>query len=451
MIVPVPIAVAFGESSLIPYFLIPAVPTIILGVFLRKRFPPTELSSGKAMALVSLAWIIFPFLSSIPFVFGSGMSFVDGYFESMAGVTATGLTMVENPATLASTMVFWRSFTQWVGGIGIVVLFLSAIIGSGKAARKMYVAEARTERLEPSIRETTRSLWKIYVFFTIIGAIGFFFAGMAPFEAVNHSMTGIATGGFSPNGNSFSGYGGGVLFVCVILMILGATSFAVHRKVLGGDWRKFFGNIEVKLMFCLIAIAALILFFEIGFKDAIFQSTSALTGTGFSTTSLSGCSGVSKGTLSFLMIVGGGYGSTSSALKLIRTIIVIQVIYWIVKRAFLPERAVVPIKVGGQIYTEKEAMETVTYVLIYFLVLVGGMLVLIFSGYGGADSLFEAASAQGNVGLSVGITGPGMPLAGKISLIIQMLVGRLEILPVIALLSYGVSKIPRPSGPRGIF
>lgn len=444
MLAPVPVAIWFGEGTLIPAFVVPAAVAIAVGLFLRLRFPRTELSLGKAMVLVATVWIILSLFSSVPFMLGNGMSFIDSYFESMAGFTATGLTMIGDVESCRATILVWRSLTQWVGGLGIIVLFLAALLGAGKAARKMYVAEARMERIEPSLRETARALWKIYLLFTLMGAAGLYFAGMSLFEAINHSMTGIATGGFVVRNASFAGYGSAAISVAILAMLAGATSFAVHRRVMAGHWRELFHNVEVQLMLALIALATLVLVWSVGVRDALFQSVSALTGTGFSTASLSGWGDLQKGILVILMIIGGGYGSTSSAIKLIRIAIIAKAIHWSIKRSFLPERAIVPMKLAGRIYTHDEVMETAIYALIYVFVLMGGAIVLMILGYPAIDSLFESASAQGNVGLSVGVTSTAMPVAGKIVLILQMLVGRLEILPVVALLSYLISMIPRP-------
>jgi trk system potassium uptake protein TrkH len=463
MLVPIPVAYYFNESSFIPYFVAPAVIAIIAGIILRKRFPRTEISLGSAMVVVALTWIIISLFSSIPFMLGTQklrggsnnptpMGFVDSYFESMSGFTATGLTMIPtdntsafNVETCPSTILFWRSLTQWVGGLGVIVLFLAALIGAGKAARKLYVAEARVERTEPTVRETAKSMWKIYTLFTLVGILGFLIVGMPLFDSVNHSMTGIATGGFTVHNDSFAGYGLSAYVIAIPLMLAGATSFAIHQRVLKGKWRELFRSVEVKLMLVLVAIGAIILASQVSSSHAIFQSTSALTGTGFSTTTIAGWGDLSKGVLISQMMVGGCYASTSSAIKLIRTIVIIMAVYWVVKKSFLPDRAVVPMKISGRVYNEREIMEISIYAFIYVLVLIGGAMVLVSLGNSGMDSLFESASAQGNVGLSVGITSANLHLVGKVTLIIQMLVGRLEILPVVALASYIITRIkPRP-------
>ncbi|HDI12619.1 MAG TPA: TrkH family potassium uptake protein, partial [Hadesarchaea archaeon] len=284
----------------------------------------------------------------------------------------------------------------------------------------------------------------VYVVMTVIGIAAFYLAGMPMFDAINHSMTGIATGGFSVRNTSFAGYGSPALAVAILIMVAGATSFVVHRRVMAGHWRELFRNVEVRFMLAVILLATLLLAFSVGIRDSLFQSTSALTGTGFSTTNLAGWGDLQKGLLVVLMVMGGGYGSTSSAIKLIRIIIIGKAVHWMIKRSFLPDRAVLPAKVAGREYTEREMMETAVYAFIYLVVLIAGAVVLMLLDNPIMDSLFESASAQGNVGLTVGITSATMPLAGKISLIIQMLVGRLEIIPVVAFLSYLIAKVPRP-------
>ncbi len=446
MLAPTPVAFLADEIHLLPYFIVPAAIAIALGFYLRRSFRPAEITFGKAMVLVTFAWIVFAAFGAIPYIFGNNMAVEDAYFESMSGFTSTGLTMISNVEGVAPTILFWRSLTEWVGGMGVIVLFLAALIGAGRAARKMYVAEARVERIEPSIRDTARSLWKIYVLLTLLGVIGLYFAGTPTlFEAVNHSMTGIATGGFSVRNTSFAEYGSPVIGITIFIMMAGAISFVVYRRVMAGNWRELFKNIEVRLMLVLIALATLLLIWSVGLRDALFQSSSALTGTGFSTATLQTWGDPQKGLVAVLMIVGGGYGSTSSAIKLIRTVIIVKAVHWTIKRSFMPERAVVPMKISGKIYSEQDILGATIYAFIYIIVLVGGAVVLMMVGpYPAMDSVFESASAQGNVGLSVGITSVTMPISAKISIIIQMLVGRLEIIPAIAFISYLISKVPRP-------
>lgn len=455
MFIPVPATLIFHETTLAPLFIIPGAIALTIGILLWRKFEEEKVSLGDAMVLVALAWILISLLGSIPFIFGNGMSFLNAWFESMSGFTATGLTVLQGQSgwiggVPAQTIMFWRSLSQWIGGLGVIVLFLIVYPGTGKIARKLFKSEAREGRIMPSLKGTTGTILKIYLLFTALGAIGLFLAGMGPFAAINHSMTGIATGGYTTTPNSFAGYTIPIFGIALTIMIFGAISFRTHHKVISNGWHEFFKSIEVKVMLVLIGLATLALAWKVGLVDALFESTSALTGTGFSSTGLipQTWGSFQKGILTVLMISGGGYGSTSSAIKLIRTIIILGTIYWLIKRAFLPERAVVPLKIGGNVYSEKDVMETATYAFLYFIVLIVGSLIVMLAmpGQGTANVLFESASAQGNVGLSTGITSIAPPIV-KIVFIIQMIAGRLEILPVLAFLGFFIKKRPRRRKP----
>ncbi len=446
MLLPAVAAFVLGEPYLAINFVAPAVGVIALAILLRRLFKPTEPSLGKLMVVVTLGWILAAFFSTIPYMLSTNMGFVDSYFESMSGFTTTGLSMAQNPEAMARTVLFWRSLTQWVGGIGIVVLVLSALVGAGKAAKKLYIAEARVERVEPSIKETARSILKIYVIFTVFGVVAFLLVGMPLFDSINHTLAGISTGGFSTRSQSFAAFGDLPLVIGIILTMAGATSFVIHRKVLAGHWRELFRSVEFRFMIGIFVVATLLLVWSVGIRDAAFQSAEAITTTGFQSTNLYAWSGLQKGLLCALMIIGAGFGSTGGGIKLIRMLIIFKSIWWSIKRSFLPERAVVPMKLGGQTYAHEDVTDTAVFFFIYILVLVVGVVLIatmLPAGYGGADALFESTSAQSNVGLSVGLT-PLLPDPGKIVLIVQMLVGRLEIIPVIAFMSYLVAKVPRP-------
>ncbi len=450
LLLPTPVALIYSEFSMLPIFLIPAGISALVGLFFWQKFESEELGYGQSMILVSIAWLVFSFSGAIPFTLGINLGILEAFFESVAGFTATGLTVVQGAQgwlveVPPQSILFWRSVTQWVGGVGVIVLFLAIIGRSGKFSRLLYESEARQERILPRIQDTAKFLWKVYGLFTLLGAIGFILTGMDPFAAINHSMTGIATGGFSVTADSFAGFGTPILIVAMIIMVFGAISFVTHRRLFEKDWKALIESSEVKLMIILISLATLGLFWKVGLTNALFESISALTGTGFSTTGLipEAWGAFEKGVLTLLMVTGGGYGSTSSAIKLIRTIIILGTVLWIIKRAFLPDRAVVPLSIDGEIRKEKDVMEAATYAFLYiiFLVISSLLIMLLMPGQTGIDVVFESASAQGNVGLSVGITEIAQPSV-RIILIIQMLAGRLEILPYIALLYSIYRKIP---------
>jgi len=442
--------------ELVICFLWPALFSWGIGSVLMFSFEKTELDLTSAITLAALVWLVISIIGALPFwiargFFGSeyGLTFLSAVFESMSGFTATGLTMygmrVEG---LPRSILFWRSLTQWVGGVGVIVLFLSVLVSrTGTIAHRLYTAEGRDQRLVPSIVRTTRRIWLIYLFYTFLCLIVLYIIGMPLFDSVNHSMTGLATGGFSVRNHSIMTYSldihpNAVLLELAIIpfMILGGISFAMHHELFMGRIISFFKNIEVKAMFVILFVVGLILVLHQGlyvenFRYASFQVTTALTGTGFNTVSISAWDDFSKFLLTILMVFGGGYGSTASALKLFRVVVIFWSLGWLVRRMLFPQSARFSLSVGGKIFHPEDVMKVAIYSLLYIIVLVAGSLVFMAGGATTIDSLFEVSSALGNVGLSVGLTSSCMPWWEKVVLIIEMWAGRLEIFPVLVLLT----------------
>jgi trk system potassium uptake protein TrkH len=367
----------------------------------------------------------------------------------MSGFTATGLTMYSDVESLPRAILFWRSFTQWIGGVGVIVLFLSILIRSSGIAAKLYKAEGRTDRIATNIVSTARRIWGIYILYTVLCIIGLILLmGVSKsFDAVNVSMTCLATGGFAVTNDSIDAYPGYIAAFLIPFMLLGGISFASHRHLLKRNFKEFF-TIEVKAILLIIFISSIILMTRVGGLDSFFQTSSALTGTGFSTSNVGKWDDFSKFILSILMVTGGGYGSTSSALKMIRVVIIIYAVAWVVKKFLYSRKAVIPFKIGRNTYPVEEIRVATLYSILYIIVLCLGALAFMatsapegFYGtdgpttYTAADSLFEVASAEGNVGLTTGVTNATMPGHLKVVLIIEMWVGRLEIFPVLTLLA----------------
>jgi len=417
------------------------------------------LKLGEALSISALIWLFIPAMGSLPFIISGYLDPLSAYFESMSGFTATGLTMfptaevtVEN---IPQSLLLWRSLTQWIGGVGIIVLFLT-ILGRESTASRLYSAEGRTDRIRPSVVSTARWVWVIYSLYTVICALLLFAVTMDGFQAVNFSMTAMATGGFAVTDESVASLNSGLAEgIIVVFMIAGATSFVLHYRVLVKGlynplrlYRLREGKKAVKertnrvlvyefiLMMCLAIIGFLIVSCAEGmnFREGIFQSISAVTGTGFSNANVADYKPMSKTILSLLMMAGGCYGSTTSAIKSFRVLLLMFSIAWIVRRKLLPGSAVVPLKVGDKTYRDEDVMDVAVYIFLYFGALIIGTLIFMGSGLELGDSFFEVASAQGNVGLSVGITNVGMAAYQKIVLIIEMWIGRLEIIPIFVLL-----------------
>ncbi|UCE75179.1 MAG: TrkH family potassium uptake protein [Methanomassiliicoccales archaeon] len=418
------------------FFMVGGMSLIIgfLSIFILGK--PARLGYDEALSIAAFGWLVLTFVGSLPFSLSGYLSGLDGFFESMSGFTATGLTMFEDVESLPRSLLFWRSFTQWIGGVGVIVLFLSILIRSSGIAAKLYKAEGRTDRIAHNIVSTARRIWGIYILYTLLCILGLVaLLGLnRAFDAVNIGMTCLATGGFAVTNDSIGAYGGPVAVFLIPFMLLGGISFASHRFLLKGRLSEFF-TIEVKAILLIFFLTSFILVTRVGGLHSFFQASSALTGTGFSTEDLSAWDDFSKFILSILMVLGGGYGSTSSALKMIRVVIIIYAVAWVVKKFLYSRKAVIPFKVGRTTYPVEEIRVATLYSILYIIVLCLGALVFMAGGHSAADSLFEVASAEGNVGLSVGVTNMGMPAHEKVVLIIEMWVGRLEIFPVLTLLA----------------
>jgi trk system potassium uptake protein TrkH len=433
LLIPIIVSWVMGENVYVPFF-IAAIISFVFGTLMDKKFKKEELTLGSAMVLSSITFVIISLIGAIPFLFY--MDPVNSIFESVSGFTTTGMTVV-NPESLPNTILFWRSFTQWVGGIGILVIFLLLVASPGISSYYVYESEARTDRIEASVRSTVKRIFIIYGAFTIIGILLLIIFGMSAFDSVNHTFTALSTGGFSTKNQSIGAYNSvAIEIVIIILMVLGATSFFIHDKLLKKKFRDYIKDPETRLFWILIitfSILVSISFISLAepVRHGIFQTFSALTTTGFTTLSLDP-SNLSKLLLIILMVIGGYAGSTAGGLKLIRVSVLIKSFSWLGKKISLPNSAVFPLKFKERTIKDSELIIISLFVLIYIVILVVSTLILVGLGYPPMNSLFNASSAQGTVGLSFGPL-DSMHWIGKIVLMFNMLVGRLEILPFLVL------------------
>ncbi|MEA2054544.1 MAG: TrkH family potassium uptake protein [Candidatus Thermoplasmatota archaeon] len=401
-----------------------------------------------AMAIAALSWLIISLISTIPFYFIENMDFLSSFFEAVAGWTGTGLTMIAKESELPYTIQFWRTFTQWVGGVGVIVLTLIILARPGTGSFTLYRSEAREEKIHPSVISTVKSIWWIFLLYTGIAILALFIAGMPVWEAINHAMTGLATGGFSVKDDGIASYGTIIQIVIIPLMVAGAISFAAHYDLLNKKIKKFFKDVQTQaLLFIIFSGMVILTLINMGgystflesFKYSAFQFASALTCTGFQTADVVSWSSSAKMILSFAMVIGGAAGSTAGGIKLFRAVLLAKGAGWRIKRIFLPPKSSFSHKLGGKILSNEEAMEEVneaaTMSFLWMILLFIGVIVLLLTTGGSLDNvIFEVCSAQGNVGLSTNITSIDMNSVAKFMLIINMLIGRLEIIPILVLL-----------------
>jgi trk system potassium uptake protein TrkH len=349
-------------------------------------------------------------------------------------------------------ILLFRSILQYTGGAGFAVIMLSAM--AGPTGTGIGAAEGRPSGLAPNVRRSAELVLKLYSGYALCGILALHLAGMGWFDAINHALTAVSTGGFSTRPESI-GYWNSPLVeaVTIVLMLLGGTNFLTAYMLLTGHFAYVRRNGELHLLLLLVVVGVpLILLTAAGhlypswppaLRTAVFETVSALSTTGFSTTGYGGWKAGGLLLLTFLMVVGGGTGSTAGGIKLHRVYLMIRGLVWEFRRQILPEKAVsAPYLWQGaerRFITDAELRHTGLFLFLYLCCWAAGSLVVCSSGYPVADGLFEFASAVGTVGLSVGVTGAGTPPAVLWTQIVGMLLGRLEFFTVIL----GVIKLVR--------
>ncbi|WP_435069735.1 TrkH family potassium uptake protein [Haloplanus sp. C73] len=483
MLISLVVPIVWGEYFALPALLVSALVPLGIGWVLYRRFEGAE-APGRfhGMIVAASGWFSVGIFGSLPFLLiaWSVQLGVPGFstpaqtatlaafteplnaiFESMSGFTGTGLTMTDNEEVLPRTLQWWRTFSEWVGGVGVIVLTTAILSRPGSGSLTLYESEARSKKIHPSIVSTVRTIWWIFILFTFGSILALWLAGMPIWGAINHGMTGLATGGFSITDNSIATYDSVAIdFVLIPIMLLGSIAFPVHYLILQGDLRNFYSDLQTRWVFGYMGIGSALLWaflyfagpYETPFaalRYGLFQFVSAATCTGFQTAvdatnvALGRWPSYAQLTVTFGMFVGGAAGSTAGGIKLIRGLTLVKGIRHQIADVFYPESAVRRLEINNRRLNEEEAsrefMEAAIIVVLWSTFLVLGTFLLLLtlpSGeYSLANVLFEVASAQGNVGLSSGITGPdSLPMIGKIAFLFHMWIGRLEIIPVLVML-----------------
>ncbi|MCM8800102.1 MAG: TrkH family potassium uptake protein [Candidatus Omnitrophica bacterium] len=459
-LLPLLVSVIFRETEPAFDFIIGSGVCFIFGFILVRVFKTDEeLNWIEGMLLVSLSWIVAMFLASIPlFLSRHYHSYLDACFEAMSGLATTGLTLIIDLEHLSFAHNFWRHLLMFIGGQGIVIVALSFLVRGSSGAFKMYVGEARGEKILPNVISTSRFIWTVSFVYLCLGTIILGIVGIAeglkPLRSFFHSlcifMAGFDTGGFSLHSQNIIYYHSILIEIITIsFMILGAINFKLHYSLWTGNFKEIFKNIETKTFFFTVLISFFIVIFGLAqrcfypnlviyFRRGFYQLISAHTGTGFTTLySMKGWPILSILGLIVAMGLGGGSCSTTGGIKVFRIGIIFKGLFQDIKRILLPESAVFSEKFH---HTQKLILEdtqirvclqiTLFYIILYFI----GAVVGVAFGYPFLESLFESTSASANVGLSCGITQPQMPALLKIIYIIQMCVGRLEFISIFSIL-----------------
>ena len=456
LLIPIVVSLIYHENYYILPFLFSSLISLFIGLFLRFYFKkPTKISIRNAMFFSSGIWFIVVGISALPFYLSGDLSYLDGFFEAMSGYTTTGFTMYLNVDNISFTMNFWRGFMQWLGGLGILFIILTVIHTVTSGSRVLYKAEGRSELILHTVKETTRYMFLLYLGFTVCGIIAFVLCGMPLFDSIFYTFVAIASGGFAMANNTLLIYNNlWTWWVAIVIMIIGATNFSLYYFILKGNWREYFKDDETKLFLTLLLTGTIFLtgmFMYSGvygenifmsFNYAIFHVVSAVTTTGLQITSspflLQAWPGITLFTLTIFMIIGGGSTSTAGGIKWDKIVIMIKGFKKEIKKLSFPENAIVNEKFHHKkdiLIDDKLILSTLLFICLYVFV----YLISVFIGFMYSNDLssvmFELASALGNVGLSCGFMTPSSPVILKVLFIIDLWLGRLEIWPILLLLT----------------
>ncbi|MFA5421784.1 MAG: TrkH family potassium uptake protein [Bacilli bacterium] len=445
-----------SESANAKYFIVTGLFSMLIGFFLFlmiKGKSKGRLEKYQATSLLISIWIIAIIISSVPFMLTGNYSFTQAVFETTSGYTTTGLSVV-NVDTCPKIFLFYRSVLLFSGGIGLVLILSSAISDSNGIG--LYFLEGHNDRLLPNLIKSARAIFAIYLGYVIIGTLAYTLFGMPLFDALNHSMAALSTGGFSTRSQSIGYYKSvPIEIITIILMLLGSTNFVLHYALIRLKFKTILKNIET---WCFLGIAIIFLplmvaFYSYHFSDfwlgvryGVFDFVTAATTTGFQI--LDSYQRIPSSCLTIiilLMIIGGQSGSTAGGIKQIRVALAVKKIYWYCISTFGLANIIYPRYVTRygikETANDEELNGATIYLLLYIGVLIVGTTIFTSFGYSLSDSLFEFSSALGTVGLSMGITSYSAHPIILWTATVGMFVGRLEIFVVIMQIVKGKNKI----------
>ncbi len=435
-----------------PGLILAAVSFVLWWVFRPRR--PVTLSVADGGVIVVLSWTVAMLAGAVPFLISGRPGFTPALFESVSGWTTTGLSVVE-VAAAPKIILLYRSLLQFAGGAGFAIIMLASL--TGPPGLGLMAAEGRADQLVPQVRRSAKMVFGIYIAYNLAGIAALSAAGMNLFDAVNHSLAALSTGGFSTRAESIGAWGSvSVEAVTIVLMILGNLSFLTGYTLLHGRFRAVGRNGEIRLQIYLVPLFSAILFLfvtrsiyptlGVSIRTAVFETVTALTTTGYSITAYGRWPALGWLVIIGLMIIGGGGGSTAGGLKQFRVYVLARAAAWEIAGFFRPRTAVGDFFVwqgDRRVFIEYPQVRRVAvFCFSYLVILFAGTAVIAAYGYPLRESLFEFASALGTVGLSVGITSAAAPAGVLWTEIFGMFFGRLEFFVIIVGTFRLVSDLP---------
>jgi trk system potassium uptake protein TrkH len=456
MAAPLMISLFFKDGSsrsLLLSMLITSLSGLALFTCTRKQ-EGLQLTHRDGAAIVTFGWIMAGLFGTLPYLLsGSIANFTNAFFESISGFTTTGASILNDIEALPEGILFWRSLTQWLGGMGIIVLSIAILPFLGIGGMQLYKAEVPSpvvDKLKPRISETAKTLWKVYILITTVEVTLLLGGGMPLFDAVCHAFCTMPTGGFSTKNASIAHYNSPYFDgIFILFMLLAGINFSLHFKLIKGDLKIFGKDSECRAFFILVAAFILIITLDTygptysslskAFRDSAFQVSSIITTTGFVSADYEKWPAMSQLVLVICMFIGGMAGSTGGGIKIMRIMLLIRHVNQEVFRIIHPH-AVTVVKLGGKPVPQDVLNSIWGFFTLYIALFLIATLIVLFLGLDMSSALGSVAASIGNIGPGLGIVGPvknyfDVPLVGKWVLVFCMLLGRLEIYTVIVLLT----------------
>jgi trk system potassium uptake protein len=455
-LVPLAVALYYREVRDAQGFAVAAVVTVVLGHLMRRAGGTSaeeaveRMRRVEGLAVVSASWLLIAHLAAIPYAW-VGVGPIDALFESMSGLTTTGATVFRDFSLFGRGIFFWRSMTQWLGGMGVIALFVAVLPRLAIGGRELFFAEApgpSEERVSPQIRRTASLLWRLYAGLTLLEVLALWMAGLSLFDAVCHAMTTLAAGGFSPHPQSVGGYQNpAVEWIIIAFMFVAGANFALQYRALARrDVRILAADDELRAYATVVAVATVLLVLALGIGDgivpttrtALFQVLSILTTTGYASVDFQLWSEQAKMVLLVLMFIGGCAGSASGGPKVVRHVLLARYTLLSLRRTLHP-RAILPVKLGGRVVPEPILQVVVVFFLFYLLVFSICTGVVVALGADIVTGLTATIACLGNIGPGFNQVGPMAHYAdlhpvSLVTLTLAMWIGRLEVLTVLVVL-----------------
>ena len=455
LLLPLGVSAAYSDGCT-DDFLIGAAAAAALGavMFFPTRAVRKPLSVRDSLAVAALTWLLASLVGCLPFMTsGEISSFPDAFFETVSGFTTTGASILTDVEHMSRSLLFWRSFTHWLGGMGILVLVTAIAAGSGSGSTNILKAEMPGHSLDkftPKAKNNAKLLYGIYIALTLLETVLLIAGGMPVFDSVVHALGTAGTGGFGIKADSIASYSAYLQWVITVFMLLFGVSFNIYCLVLMRRWREVLRSNELRCYLGIFAAATVIVCISIypmynSVSEVIrlssFQTASIITTTGYATADFNAWPQLAKAVLFILMFCGGCMGSTAGGLKISRVTVLAQVCANELRRSINP-RSVNSVKLNGTVLTDEQERSVLSYLALYLAVTVVTFILVSIDGLGFEEDISAAVSCVNNIGPGFGLIGPAGSYAAysgfaKIVLSVAMLIGRLEIYPLLALMMLG--------------